>query len=209
MTMGEPDWVIWARRLRAIARTGLEFGDSEYDHERYREIQRIADDILARHAEVEHAVIQDFFAYDMAGYATPQVDVRGAVFEGDKVLLVRERLDDLWTLPGGYADVNDSPREAVEREVHEESGFQARAVKLAMVHDKRFHEHPPSPRHTYKLFFLCERTGGEARTSFETTEVRFFPVGGLPELSIHRITASQILRLHEHYLDPGLPTDFD
>jgi len=209
MTSPEPDWVVWARRLRAIAQTGLEFAPSEYDRERYREILSIAEDIFARHARVEHAQVRDFFAYDVTGYATPQIDVRGAIFEDERVLLVRERLDGRWTLPGGYADVNRSPREAVEREIFEESGYQARAVKLAMLYDKRFHGHPPSPRHTYKLFFLCQRTGGESRTSYETTEVRFFPVDSLPELSIHRITAAQIERLYQHHLHPELPTDFD
>lgn len=208
MTGPEPDWVVWARRLRAIAQTGLTFGESEYDLERYREVERIADDIFARYALVEHLTIREFFASD-AGYATPQVDVRGAVIEGGNVLLVRERLDGLWTLPGGFADVNDSPRRAVEREIFEESGFRANATKLAMLYDKRLHDHPPSPRHTYKLFFLCERTGGVATPSFETTEVGFFPLTSLPELSSHRVSVAQIARLFEHYRSPQLPTDFD
>lgn len=209
MTSSEPDWVVWARRLRAIAQTGLEFAPSEYDRERYREILQIAEDIFARHTLVEHPQIRDFFAFDVTSYATPQIDVRGGIFDADKVLLVRERLDGLWTLPGGYADVNTSPREAVEREIFEESGYRARAVKLAMLYDKRFHGHPPSPRHSYKAFFLCERTGGEPRTSYETTDIRFFPVTDLPDLSLPRVTASQIQRLYEHHLRRDLPTDFD
>ncbi len=205
---GEPDWVVWARRLRAIAQTGLEFGESEYDRERYREVQQIADDIFARYALVEHPEIAELFASD-SGYATPQVDVRGAVFNDTEVLLVRERLDGYWTLPGGYADVNSSPSAAVEREVSEESGYRTCAIKIAMVLDKRLHDHPPSPRHTYKLFFLCEIIGGEATTSFETTDVRFFPINALPELSLHRVTPAQIQRLYEHSMNPEMPTDYD
>jgi len=204
----EPDWVVWARKLRAIAQTGLTFGDSEYDLDRYRQIERIADEIFAEHAGIEHPRIADFFSRD-EGYATPQVDVRGAVFRDDRILLVRERLDGLWTLPGGYADVNDSPSEAVEREILEESGFTVRATKLAMVYDKRLHDHPPSPRHTYKLFFLCDMQSGEATTSFETTAVDFFSLDNLPELSTHRITAGQLVRLWEHQHTPDIPTDFD
>ncbi|MEZ4570936.1 MAG: NUDIX hydrolase N-terminal domain-containing protein [Thermomicrobiales bacterium] len=133
--MTEPEWVVWARRLRAIAQTGLAYGESEYDLERYRQIARIADEIFAGHTGADLSQIEDFFAQD-SGYATPQVDVRGAVFRDGQVLLVRERLDGLWTLPGGFADVNDSPSKAVEREIFEESGFRARASKLAMVYDK-------------------------------------------------------------------------
>jgi ADP-ribose pyrophosphatase YjhB (NUDIX family) len=208
VTTPEPDWVVWARRLRAIAQTGLEFGEIEYDRERYRQVQQIADDIFAKHALVEHQTIREFFRFD-SGYATPQVDVRGAVIENDEVLLVRERLDGLWTLPGGFADVNDSPSQAVEREIVEESGFRAVATKLAMVYDKRLHGHPPSPRHTYKLFFLCERIGGAAATSFETTAAGFFPLSSLPELSVHRVTFAQIERMFTHHRRPELPTDFD
>jgi ADP-ribose pyrophosphatase YjhB (NUDIX family) len=206
--MAEPQWVVWARRLRAIAQTGLEFGESEYDLERYRELRDIADDILATYTGIDEREIRDFFAHD-SGYATPQVDVRGGVFRGDEVLLVRERRDGLWTLPGGFADVNDAPAEAIEREIREESGYEARAVKLAMVYDKRLHDHPPSARHTYKLFFMCELTGGEAATSYETTAVGFFPLGRLPPLSTHRVSAAQIARLFEHRANPALPTDFD
>ncbi|MEZ4521803.1 MAG: NUDIX hydrolase [Thermomicrobiales bacterium] len=206
--MTEPEWVVWARRLRAIAQTGLAYGESEYDLERYRQIARIADEIFAGHTGADLSQIEDFFAQD-SGYATPQVDVRGAVFRDGQVLLVRERLDGLWTLPGGFADVNDSPSKAVEREIFEESGFRARASKLAMVYDKSLHGHPPSPRHTYKLFFVCDLLGGEATTSFETTAVEFFDVDNLPPLSTHRITETQIRRLLEHARQPGLPTEFD
>ena len=208
MASHESNWVVWARKLQAIAQTGLTYRETEYDAERYEQINALAAEIMATYSEMDAPEILDFFAHD-DGYATPKVDGRAAVFRDEKVLLVRERRDGLWTLPGGFADVNDGPSEAAERETREESGFIVKATKLAMLLDKRYHAHPPSPRHTYKLFFLCERTGGEARASFETTEVAFFPLDALPDLSIHRITANQIHRLHAHHLDPGLPTDFD
>ncbi len=208
MSSHDPQWLTWARRLRAIAQTGLEFGESEYDLDRYRQIARIADEMYAEHTGMERQFIEEFFSHD-DGYATPQVDVRGALFRDGRILLVRERLDGLWTLPGGYADVNDSPSEAVEREILEESGFRASARKLAMVQDKRLHPHPPSPRHTYKLFFVCELLGGEATTSFETTAVDFFDPLDLPDLSLHRILPTQVERLHDHWQHPELPTEFD
>ena len=143
------------------------------------------------------------------GYVTPKVDVRGGIFEDDRVLLVRERSDGRWTLPGGWVDINDSPSGAVVREIREESGYQARAVKLAALIDKRRHPHPPGIHHIYKLFFLCERIGGAPATSNETDAVQFFPVRALPELSTGRVLASQIERLHQHQLHPELPTYFD
>ncbi len=77
------------------------------------------------------------------GYATPKVDVRGSVFRDDQILLVKERADGLWTLPGGWADVNESPREAVVREIMEESGYHTRANKLLAVWDRAKHQHTP------------------------------------------------------------------
>ena len=208
MASHESNWVVWARKLQAIAQTGLTYRETEYDAERYEQINALAAEIMATYSEMDAPEILDFFAHD-DGYATPKVDVRAAVFRDEKILLVRERRDGLWTLPGGFADVNDGPSEAAERETREESGFIVKATKLAMLLDKRHHEHPPSPRHTYKLFFLCDLIGGEATTSFETSAVDFFPLDGLPPLSLHRTLPSHIQRLFEHHHNPSLPTDFD
>lgn len=208
MTSREPNWVVWARKLQAISQTGLTFSESQYDIERYEAIGELAAEIMATYSELDEQPILDFFSQD-DGYATPKVDVRAAVFRDEQILLVRERRDALWTLPGGFADINDAPSAAAERETLEESGFVVKTTKLAMLLDKSHHEHAPSPRHTYKLFFLCDLLGGEATTSFETDAVDFFPLNALPELSLGRTLPSHIQRLYEHHRNPGLPTDFD
>lgn len=197
-----------SRRLLALSQTGLHFSLEEYDRERYREVADIAAQLLAlesnRSAE---QISRTWFIED--GYSTPKIDVRGIVFRDDRVLMVRERVDGKWTVPGGWADVNDAPAQAVEKEIVQESGFTARAVKLAAVYDRNKHNHPAFLFHVWKLFFICELTGGEARTSYETTGVDFFALDQLPELSTGRATAAQIHRMREHYLHPDLPTDFD
>ena len=132
------------------------------------------------------------------------------VFRDDKVLLVREVADGCWTLPGGWADVNESPSESVVREVREESGYETRPVKLLAVYDRSKQGHVPAfPFHVYKLFILCELIGGEAATSFETSGVGFFAEEELPELSLSRVTPEQIRRLFEHWRHPEWATDFD
>ena len=204
----DPKWLEWARRLDAIARSGLTFTESPYDVERYTEVRRLAAEMIASGAEVEMGRVLDLLTRGV-GYATPKVDVRGGVFRADRVLLVRERADGGWTLPGGWVDVNDAPSEAVAREILEESGYRARAVKLAALVDKNRHPHPPGVHHIYKLFFVCELLGGEPAASSETDAVEFFPVHALPPLSTGRVLASQIERLYQHQLDPSLPTDFD
>jgi ADP-ribose pyrophosphatase YjhB (NUDIX family) len=150
----------------------------------------------------------DLLAAD-AGYATPKVDVRGVVFRGGKILLVRERSDDLWTLPGGWADVGDSPADAVVREVREESGFETRATKLLALLDRNRHGHPPHVHHIYKVFLRCEVVGGSPATSREIMGVGFFGEDEIPDLSLTRVVPSQIARMFEHLHCPDLPADFD
>jgi ADP-ribose pyrophosphatase YjhB (NUDIX family) len=198
----------WARKVQAIAHNGLQFTRDSFDRERYAQLQALADSIIA--AELDIPLGKAKALWDKEdGYATPKVDVRGGVFKDDSVLLVRERSDGKWTLPGGWVDVNDAPSEAVAREIFEESGYRARAIKLTGLVDKNRHPHPPSVHHIYKLFFLCELTGGTATVSNETDAVDFFPVRSLPELSTGRTLSSQIDRLYEHQLNRDLPTDFD
>ena len=198
----------WARKVQAIAQNGLAFTQDAFDRERYQQLQALVTQVLHTQLEVPVARAAAFWEGEH-GYATPKVDVRGAVFRDDRVLLVRERSDGGWTLPGGWVDVNDSPAAAVAREILEESGYRARAVKLAALVDKNRHPHPPGIHHIYKLMFLCELTGGAPAVSAETDAVDFFPVGALPGLSTGRILASQIERLYRHHLEPALPTDFD
>jgi ADP-ribose pyrophosphatase YjhB (NUDIX family) len=198
------------RVLHALARTGLHFCRDEYDRERYEQIERIASELLADGARAVVADVEREWALE-TGYVTPKVEVRGAVFrpEDGKVLLVRETADGRWTLPGGWADVNDSPSTAIRREIEQEAGFRVRVVKLAALYDRNLHDHPPSMFHSWKAFFLCEIEGGEARGSHETDAVEFFSLDALPPLSVGRTTARQIERMRLHWQHPGIATDFD
>ena len=200
----------WARELQAVAQAGLHYTDSPYERERYGQVARIAAEMLAAQADLPVAEILRLNASDI-GYATPKVDVRGVVFRDNRILLVRETQDGgRWTLPGGWADVNDTPSSAVEREIREESGYEARAVKVLAVYDREAQGHrPPYARSIYKIFFLCELTGGEARTSHETGGAEFFAEDATPELSEARVLAKQIHRFFEHLRNPSLPADFD
>ena len=202
------DILTWARKVQAIAQNGLLFTHDTFDRERYTQLQDLANSIVSAELDIPLGKAKAFWDKE-DGYATPKVDVRGGVFDGDRVLLVRERSDGGWTLPGGWVDVNDAPSDAVAREIFEESGYTAKPTKLAMLVDKNRHPHPPSIHHIYKLFFLCELTGGAATLSNETDGVDFFPIHSLPPLSVGRTLAAQIERLYQHQLNRHLPTDFD
>lgn len=205
----EPKWLRISRELQALAQTGLTFTQDRFDQQRYRRLRELAAQLMAEGSGADAAMVLDLFQGD-TGYATPKVDVRGAAFRDGLILLVQELSDGRWTLPGGWADVNQSAAECVVREIAEESGFVARAVKLLAVRDYQRSGHPVHHRDSiYKFFFHCEITGGEARPSDETSAVGFFARDALPPLSLGRTTVAQIERMFQHRDDPSLPTDFD
>ncbi len=205
------NWIEWGRKLQAISQTGLHYTEKQYDRERYEQIGVVAAEILAEHTNLSVEELTQLNA-DEFGYATPKVDVRGVVFQEDKILLVREIADaGRWTLPGGWADVNDTPTQAVVREVLEESGFETKVVKLLAVYDREQQKHTPSfPYSVYKLFFQCQIVGGQPQINHEVSEIAFFSEAEIPnELSTSRVTKSQLLRFFEFYRQSDLPTDFD
>ena len=201
-------WLQWAQQLQAVAQTGETYVKNEFDRQRYDLVRKIAAEIMAAGSGTAVQDVLDVFVRE-AGYATPKMDVRAAVFRDDRILMVQERSDGLWTLPGGFADVGDSPSVAIEREVLEESGFAVRVTKLVALLDRNRHAHPPFGYHIWKAFFLCELQGGEATPSIETSDVGFFPEGDLPPLSRGRIAAGQLQLMFEHHRNPQLPASFD
>jgi len=194
--------------MQALSQTGLTYAGDPYDRARYEELREIAAEMLAAPLAAAPSELAGLFRAE-EGYATPKVDVRGVVIQDEQVLLVRERSDGLWTLPGGWADVGDTPSRSVEREIWEESGYEAKAVKLLALYDRNLHDHPPMAFHVYKAFFRCEITGGARALSNETDGVDFFALNALPPLSVERVTAGQIARFFDHARHPNWPTDFD
>jgi ADP-ribose pyrophosphatase YjhB (NUDIX family) len=206
----EPKWLVWAREIQAAAQTGLTFTTDAYDRERYERLRRLAAEMMAEYAGVTPDLVEGLFAAQ-AGYATPKIDVRGAAFRDGKVLLVQERADPgRWALPGGWADVNQSPSECIVGEVRDEAGLDVRPIKLAAVYDRARHPHVPArPFHIYKMFFICEIVGGVPSPGLETEDVAFFERERLPLLSIGRVLGYQIERMFVHAASPDLPTEFD
>lgn len=203
-------WLGWIQQLQGIAQTGLHYKNHPFDVERYKQVKKIAAAMLAAQAQADPPTLLNLWQQDQ-GHATPKIEVRGVVFRDQKILLVQESSDGLWALPGGWADIGDSPSRAAEREIFEESGFTARATRLLACYDRAHprHGHPPAPYHSYKLFFLCELTGGQPTPSYETTAVDFFGPADIPPLSKGRTAPGQIQRCFEFLQNPNQPTDFD
>ncbi|CAI9120290.1 NUDIX hydrolase [Brytella acorum] len=209
--MTEPDWLRFAREMQAIAQSGLAFSRDVYDRERYVQLRDLASHMMSAHVDAAPERITRFFTAE-TGYATPKVDVRVALFNPQgQVLMVREKIDEgRWTFPGGWADVNLTPAQNALKELREESGFEGRILKLAAVWDRNSQGHDPDVFSIVKLFFVGVLTGGEARESAETSGVGWFHKVKIPlNISTARILPHQVVRMFEHWENPGLPTDFE
>jgi ADP-ribose pyrophosphatase YjhB (NUDIX family) len=199
----------WARELQSIAQSGLAWEPREYDRQRYEQVRRVAAEMVAD-GDGDADRVEALFAAE-TGHATPKLDVRGVVFRSDALLLVQERAGEVWSLPGGWVDVGESPSQAVAREVLEESGYAARPVKLLGLYDRDRHGFPPHIWHIWKAFFLCELEDAEPRPlGYETLAAGFFARGELPSpLRFEDATRRQIERCFDHREHPEWPTDFD
>jgi ADP-ribose pyrophosphatase YjhB (NUDIX family) len=198
-------------RLAALAQDGLTYAAGEYDLDRYRQVSRLAAELLSALSGRPADELMVELGRD-SGYATPKIDVRGVIFDDqERVLLMREKIDGRWSLPGGWADPGDAPSAAVTREILEETGYHSLAVRLIACWDRDLQGNPPPlPVHVYKLFFLCRREGPvQAPAALETLDVGWFDVGTLPPLSLGRVNHRQLERALAHHRDPSLPTEFD
>lgn len=190
-------WLNYINEIQAIAQNGLYYSNNAFDKERYLRLRDIASELAAHCSGVAIDDVKKLFLLEK-GYATPKIDVRAFIIKDNKILLVKERSDGLWTLPGGWAETNQSASESVIREAREETGFDVSVIRLLSLWDKRKHDHPLQWPHTYKCFFHCEITGGEARENLEISDIDFFALHQLPALSTHRVTQKQIMYLYGH-----------
>jgi ADP-ribose pyrophosphatase YjhB (NUDIX family) len=203
-----PAWLKWAREIQSLSQTGLAFASTGYEVQRYTRLAEIAAEMVAAHTGIPQAQLLEGFSAQ-PGYATAKVDVRGAAVRDGRILLVQERRDELWCMPGGWADVGDIPSEMVAREVWEESGFEVVPQKVIGVYDANRHGRPLEFFHAYKILFLCEITGGEARGSDETIGAGFFDFDDLPPLSSPRTDPRHLEEVRAHLADPSRAASFD
>lgn len=205
---GHLAWLDWTREIQSLSQTGLAFAQTHYERVRYHRLLEIAAEMVACHTCLDRQEVLAAFSAQ-PGYATVKVDVRGAVVRDDRILLVQERADGRWAMPGGWADVGEYPSEMISREIREESGYEASPVRVVGVYDANRAGRPMEFFHAYKVIFLCELLGGAPAASDETLDVGFFPFDDLPPLSEHRTNQTHLLEVRRHLADPCRPAAFD
>lgn len=197
------------KRIKAIAETGLVYAKDGYDRERYTELREISLLMLSKLSNRPVETLEGFFLPPL-DYPTPKVDVRGLVLNAKgEVLMVRERVDGKWTLPGGWADIGYSPAEGIVKEIGEETGLKATVVRLLAIYDKRCHPYPPQPFYVYKMGFLCKAISGTLESGFDMGGVDWFALDDLPPLSEDRILEKHIRQLYDLAMGPEKGVYFD
>ncbi len=197
------------KRLKALADAGLVYSPNQYDIERFEEIRLLSLELMSEISGQSLTKLTDFYLTE-PDYPTPKVDVRGFVLNQDnEVLLVKESIDGKWSLPGGWGDVGFTPSEVVIKEIKEETGLDAKVIRLLALYDQKCHPHPPEPLYVYKLVFYCKIMGGSIDTSFDIEEAGYFSVSELPDLSENRILGSQIRQLSGLALNLNEPVYYD
>lgn len=192
------DILDYIKRVRAIAQNGLTYCENPYDIERYEELKELSFSMLNILTDAPIEKIKNFFT-DEKGYQTPKVDVRAVVMKNDKILLVKEKIDGKWSLPGGWCDIGFSPSQMAKKEIWEEAGYEVSVEKLLALYDKECHGHPKDIYHIYKLFFKCSIIGGDGLGGMETSDVGYFSINDLPPLSLTRNTEEQISAMFDLY----------
>lgn len=188
----QPKWLSWAKILQSIAQTGIEFTDNPYDRERYEAIRALSIEILHEYTEIDNSKLASLFANE-SGYQTPKIDVRAAIFNSDnEILMIREKIDNKWALPGGWADIELSLSENIIKESFEEAGAEIRPRRILSVLDRNKHVKDNFPYSAYKIFVECDLIKNEFKQNTETLECGFFNFENLPELSQGRNTEKQI-----------------
>ena len=201
-------WLQWTSELQSIAQAGLTFSTDRYDLDRYEKIRNIVVEILHEYTEIDHKKIRELFASE-TGYQTPKVDIRASVFKDNKILMIKEKVDGAWALPGGWADVNTSVSESAIRECSEEAGAVVKPKRIIAIHLANKHNNPDFPFTIYKIFVECELVENCFKENTETLDAQFFEADKLPELSFERNTPDQIKMCFEAKKFKVFETIFD
>jgi ADP-ribose pyrophosphatase YjhB (NUDIX family) len=197
------------KQIRAVAQIGLVYSSNEYDIGRYNELLEISNFMTSVITDVDISKISKYFKIE-TDYVTPKVDVRAVIFnEQSEILLVKEKADSKWSLPGGWADIGYSPTEVAIKEVLEETGLKALPIRLLAVLDKKCHQYPPALHYAYKLFILCEVQAGNLRTAFDILDIGYFKQNDIPPLSEERVIKEHIDLMFEYKDNPHKETIID
>ncbi|WP_285818031.1 NUDIX hydrolase N-terminal domain-containing protein [Lactobacillus taiwanensis] len=198
----------WAMDLQSLAQAGLHYGHDVFDRERYEEIRRIAGEMMSARTGIPKEKLKTLFLGD-EGYQTPKIDTRAAIFKDNRILLVREKKTQEWSLPCGWNDYDQTTAQNCVKEAREEAGRIVEPIKIIAVQDRNHHNKPVIATNITKIFYLCKEISGKFMPNDETDSCDYFNLDNLPKLSLGRNTKEQIAMCFDANNDPNWDTRFE
>lgn len=206
-TLRESQWVKLARELQFLSQAGLTYSRDHFDIERFQRIREISAEMISLGSGYSIDYVKEIFCNE-TGFQTPKLDTRAAIFQDNKILLVKEK-NGTWALPGGWVDVNESIKSNTVKEVKEEAGLNVIPVRLIAIQDRNLHNTPIYAYGVMKAFVLCEIVDGEFLSNSETIESRYFCLEDLPPLAEEKNNEQQIKMCFDACFNDRRLTVFD
>jgi 8-oxo-dGTP diphosphatase len=179
-------------KVHSISKIGLTYSKDPYALENYLELSHLSSTMLKSFTKVDFKRPQ-YFSKDL--YPTPNVSVRMVIFDSNQqVLMVKEKVDGGYTLPGGWADLFESPVEAIRKECLQEAGATVEVEKISGVYHYDF-IHRGSAQSQYVLVFKGRLTKPLKPWGHEIMDVNFFPLNQLPKTLSFKIERKDLIRM--------------
>lgn len=174
------EWNHFLSKLLSISKIGLKFSKDPYALENYQELQ----DLVVLQSQEIDQIIDPVKLYPKDTYPTPNVSVRVMIFnEKNQLLMVQEKSDNGYAVPGGWCDVFESARQNAIKEAKQETGLDVEIVRLCAVMQRELYKSKPTMISEYVLYFLAEIKGGSLAYNHELSDIGFFDYNALPVLS--------------------------
>jgi 8-oxo-dGTP diphosphatase len=133
------------------------------------------------------------------GYKSPSITADGILIKNKQILLVKRKnkpFKGKWALPGGFVEYEERTEDTVIREVFEETGLKTKINQLAGVYS----DPDRDPRgHTITVAYILDIIGGELVAGDDASDVKFFNVKELPDLSFdHNKIINEVFQRFYH-----------
>lgn len=133
--------------------------------------------------------------------SAPVAAVSAVIVENDRILLVKRGVEPnkgLWSLPGGAIELGETARDALIREVREETCLDVEPVKVAYVHDVIARTNADVHYHYVIIGFFARVLAGSARASSDAADIQWVPLADIKYL---KTTTGLLEKLREAGLD--------
>jgi 8-oxo-dGTP diphosphatase len=129
----------------------------------------------------------------------PIPGVAGVILDGSRILLSmrgKPPSEGKWGLPGGAVEVGETVKEALIREILEETGVTVKPIRLITSLDSIHRDDDGRVRYHYVLFeYLCEYVSGEVSPGSDAPEARWVKLDELDSVDIMPSTKKFLLKV--------------